>query len=61
MPIVYGDIVQLEHVRSERFVGMRKAHSEVNDNNQAVVLMDAEEEGPACYFKVWLSHTDDIM
>jgi hypothetical protein len=52
MPICYGDTIQLEHVRSGRFVGMRKSHSLRNHNNQAVVLMDTVEEGPACYFKV---------
>lgn len=52
MPISYGDTIQLEHVRSGRFVGMRKSHSLRNHNNQAVVLMDKTEEGSGCYFKV---------
>jgi len=52
MPVVYGDIIQLEHIRSGRFIGLRKSHSVTNSNNQSAVLMTSAEEGPSCYFKV---------
>lgn len=62
MPMVkYGDIIQLEHVRSGKFVGMRKGHSIANENNQTVVLMDEAEEGRGCYFKVLYMHFDHML
>lgn len=50
--VKYGDIIQLEHVRSGKFVGMHTGHSLTNENNQTVELMEEAEEGNGCYFKV---------
>jgi hypothetical protein len=50
--LLYGDVIQLQHLDSGRFIGMQKAHAVVNHNNKSVILLEEEQEGDSCFFKV---------
>jgi hypothetical protein len=54
--LLYGDVIQLQHLDSGRFIGMQKAHAVVNHNNKSVILLEEEQEGDSCFFKVKSIH-----
>lgn len=50
--LLFGDIIQLQHLRSDRFVGMRKSAAPRRASNKCVALMDDREAGTSCYFRI---------
>ena len=50
--LVYGEIIQLEHCRSRRFLGVLKSDAIVNANNRRVALLEKAESDLCCYFRV---------
>jgi hypothetical protein len=51
-PLVYGDVVQLEHLRSGCFVKMLKTPAPRNHNGKMVTLVGLKESGVNCRFRI---------
>jgi len=50
--VYYGDVLQLEHVRSQRFAGLTTEDAVRNTNNRCMKLLDHKDQETCCYFKI---------